>query len=117
MTVNWKVTAVAQENAKGDAVLGTSRFWIVRRSVRIRITGGRRIPQAAEQRLENVLGRGRSYRGEKRRDADADHEYVFDDAAQAGLATVQQSEGSPHSRPDDPQPHHLSVTFVGGRRY
>src|SRR5260370_39966111 len=114
MTLNWKGTSVAQAQAIGDAVLGTSRFWIVRRSVRIRITGGRRIPQAAEQRLENGLGRGRSYRGEKRRDADADHEYVFDAAAQAGLATDQQSEESPDSRAGDPQAHHLSITFAGG---
>src|SRR6266436_7039624 len=108
MTLNWEVTSVAQAHAIGGAVLGTSRFWTVRRSVRIRITGGRRIPQAAEQRLENVLGRGGSHGGEKRRDADADHEYVFDAAAQAGLATDQQSEGSPDSRADDPQAHHLS---------
>src|SRR6266436_1036933 len=117
MTLNWKVTSVAQAHAIDEASLGTGRLWAAQRGVRIRITGGRRIPQAAEQRLENVLGRGRSYRGEKRRDGDADHEDVFDAAAQAGLATDQQNEGSPDSRADDPQAHHLSITFGGGRKY
>src|SRR5258708_38826454 len=98
MTLNWKVASVAPAHAIGDAVLGTSRFWTVRRSVRIRITGGRRIPQAAEQRLENVLSRGGSPGGDKSRDGGADHEDAFDAAAQAALATGQQSEGLPVRR-------------------
>ena len=51
----------------------------------------RRSPQAAEQRLENVLGRGRGHTGEKRRDRNAGHEDLFDAAPQADLATDQQS--------------------------
>ncbi len=78
---------------------------VARREIGVRHGTGRK-PQAAEQRLENVLGRGRSRRGEKHRDRDAGHEDVFDAAAQAGLATDQQSEGSPDSRADDPQARH-----------
>src|SRR6266436_3828865 len=102
MTFNWKVTSVAQTHAIGEASLGAGRLWATQRGVRIRLTGGRRIPQAAEQRFENVLCRGRSHRGEKRRGGDAGHEYAFDAAAQAGLAMVQQSEGPPSRAPTFP---------------
>src|SRR5262249_33580148 len=78
--------------------------------------GTRRRPQAAEQRLENILGRGRSHGGEKRRGRDAGHEDVFDAAAQAGLATDQQSEGSPDSRQRSPSAPSFS-TVGGGRKY
>src|SRR5205807_4715730 len=115
MTLNWKVTSVAQAHAIGDAALGTSRFWTERRSVRIRITGGRRIPQAAEQRLENVLSRGGSHGGDKRRDGDAYHEYAFDAAAQAALATDQQSEGLPVRRHFPRRT--LSISLAARRKY
>src|SRR5262249_18479050 len=52
---------------------------------------------------ENVLGGGRSHRGEKRRDRDAGHEDVSDAAAQAGLATDQQSERPPTRAPMIPR--------------
>src|SRR6516162_11627647 len=93
------------------------RFRAARRGVWIRIAGDRRIPQAAEQRLENVLGRGRSHRGEKRRDSDAGHEDAFDAAAQAGLATDQQSEESPESRAERSPGAPSLNTFGGGRKY
>src|SRR6516162_2215592 len=115
MTLNWEVTSVASAHTIGEASLGTGRFRAARRGVRIRITGDRRIPQAAEQRLENVLGRGRSHRGEKHRDRDLGHEDAFDAAAQAGLATDQQSEGPPTSRADDPQAHHLLIPSAARR--
>jgi hypothetical protein len=50
----------------------------------------RRSRHPAEQRLENVLGRGRGHRGKKRRDRNPDHENLFDAASQADLATDQQ---------------------------
>src|SRR5258708_16194021 len=115
MTLNWKVASVAPAHAIGDAVLGTSRFWTVRRSVRIRITGGRRIPQAAEQRLENVLSRGGSPGGGKRRDGDAYHEYAFRAAAPAALATDPQSEGLP-LRPQFPK-RTPSISVAAPREY
>ncbi len=91
MALNWKVTSVAQAHAKGDASLGTGRFWAGQCCVRGR-SGDRRTPQVAEQRLDNVLGRCRSHGGDKRREGDADHAY--DAAAKAGL-TDQQSEALP----------------------
>jgi hypothetical protein len=87
----------------------------MQRGGRIRRTGDRRIPQAAEQRLENVLGRGRSHGRDKRRDGNAGHEYAFDAAAQAGLATDQQAKGSPKPCATLPQAHG-SFTIFGGRR-
>ena len=53
------------------------------------------IPQAAEQCLKDVLGRGRSRGADKRRDGKSGHEDAFDAAAQAALATDQQGEGPP----------------------
>src|SRR6516162_10639376 len=117
MTLNWEVTSVASAHTIGEDSLGMGRFRAARRGVRIRITGDRRIPQAAEQRLENVLGRGRSHRGEKRCDRDAGHEAAFDAAAQAGLATDQQSEGSPDSRAERSPGAPPLNTFGGGRKY
>src|SRR5262249_48712408 len=87
MTLDWEVTSVAQAHAVGDAPLGTGcRFRAARRGGRFRIGDGG-IPEAAEQRLEKVLGRGRSAGGDKRCGGDACHEDAFDSAAQAGLAT------------------------------
>src|SRR5215813_232794 len=94
MTLDWKVTSVAQAHAVGDASLGTGCFRAARRGGRFRIGDGG-IPEAAEQRLEKVLGRGRSAGDDKRCGGDACHENTFDAAAQAGLATDQQSEGLP----------------------
>jgi len=76
-----------------------------------------RTPQAAEQRLENVLGRGRRYGSDKRRDDDAGHECAFDAAAQAGLATDQQSGGLPESRADDSPCAPFINIFGFGRKY
>src|SRR5262249_24190379 len=94
MTLDWEVTSVAQAHAVGDASLGTGCFRAARRGGRIRIGGGG-IPEAAKQRLEKVLGRGRSAGVDKRCGGDAGHEHALDAAAQAGLATDQQSEGLP----------------------
>src|SRR5262245_46847621 len=86
---------------------------VARREIGIR-HGTRRGCQAAEQRLEKALGRGRSHRGEKRRDRDAGHEDVFDAAAQAGLATDQQSERPPTRA--QRVPRRTSLNALGGGR-
>jgi hypothetical protein len=116
MTLNWEIKSVAQAHAVGDASVGTGCFRAAQWGGRIRI-GDRGIPEAAEQRLENVLGRGHSHGADKRRDGEAGYEYAFDAAAQAGLATDQQSEGLPRvARRRFPIALSLG-NFGGGRKY
>ena len=114
MTLHWEVTSVAQAHAIGDASLGTGRFGAGQRRRRIRITVDGGIPQAAEERFENVLCRGRSHGGEKRRGGDAGHEQALDAAAQAGLAMVQQSKGLPRVARRRPHARHRSVSSAAG---
>jgi hypothetical protein len=117
MTLNWEIKSVAQAHAVDDACLGTGCFRAAQWGGRFRIDD-RGIPEAAEQRLENVLSRGHSHGADQRRDGDSGHECAFDAAAQAGLATDQQSEESPDSAhqqsPGAPCPN---KTFGGGRKY
>src|SRR5262249_58212704 len=75
---------------------------IARREIDVR-HGTRSKPRTAEQRAEEVLGGGRSRRGEKRRDRHRGHHVVFDAPAQAGLAT-DQPKGPPTPPPTIPRP-------------
>src|SRR5262249_53959858 len=114
MTLDWEVTSVAQAHAVGDASFGTGCFRAARRGGRIRIGDGG-IPEVAEQRLEKVLGRGRSAGGDKRCGGDACHEHTLDAAAQAGLATDQQSVRTPPSHaPTVPHRRYRSLTLAAG---
>src|SRR5262249_25443410 len=114
MTLDWEVTSVAQAHAVGDAFLGTGCFRAARRGGRIRIGDGG-IPEATEQRLEKILGGGRSAGRDKHCGGDAGHEHALDAAAQAGLATDQQAKDSPQSRGS---PYALSlINFSSGRKY